>query len=397
MITFEQAYQIVMGLHRDFGSEEVTLENSLGRILKEDWYTDRDLPPYDRVTMDGIALQYNDSFGPGQRLKIEGVAAAGSPQMTLTSPNNCIEVMTGTILPKGTDTVIRYEDLKIETGVAVVNADFLPHQNIHIKGEDRKKGELVVKNGTKISTPEIGIGASIGKNNVEVAKLPKTLIISTGDELVDIDQSPEDHQIRRSNSHQIYAVLQKYMVDANSLHLDDDFESIFKKLGHAIKAYELIILSGGVSKGKFDYVPKVLEQLGVTKHFHRVKQRPGKPFWFGQHPDNCTFFALPGNPISSFMCTQIYLNRWLEKSLGLTDSDQVHGILDEDVNFKPDLTYFLEVKLSFSEAGFLLASPRRGNGSGDLANLGNGDAFIQLPNDREFFKKGEAYPIFYYR
>ena len=230
----------------------------------------------------------------------------------------------------------------------------------------------------------------------QLAARHRLFIISSGDELVNIDQTPLPHQIRRSNVYRLKTVLKHYHIKADMAHLLDDYEAIVEKLRSYLSTYELIILSGGVSKGKFDFLPKALEELEVEKHFHRIAQRPGKPFWFGSK-GKATVFAFPGNPVSSFMCMQQYFKPWLDQSLQLKSEVQPKAVLGTDVNFKPDLTYFLEVKLDYTENGQLIANPVKGNGSGDLANLVDADAFIVLPRGRELFQKGEVHPIIFYR
>ena len=283
MISVEEALKIISANTVDLGTESIPLSQSINRILKEDWKTDRDLPPYDRVTMDGIAINY-ETYEKGKRsFPIEAVAAAGMPQKTMQNSDACLEVMTGSIIPLNTDTVIRYEDLEIKDGTATLQVDQLTKtQNIHFKGEDRKAGQLVTKRNTRISPAEIGLGASIGKAHVQVAKLPKVIVISTGDELVQINESPLAHQIRRSNVYRLETTLKTYNISADTDHLNDDPEEIKTSIAKYLDQYDVIILSGGVSKGKFDYLPKVLEELGVEKLFHKIKQRPGKPFWFGK-------------------------------------------------------------------------------------------------------------------
>ena len=396
MISVAEAHQIVLFHCADFGTECVSLDQAIGRVLREDWHADRDMPPYDRVTMDGIAVHYNSAVTTG-KLTIEGIAAAGDPKKSLQNSSACLEVMTGSILPDGTDTVIRYEDLNINQDVASVQTQYRKGQNIHRKGEDRKKGDLLCQSGIVLSAAEIGVGATIGKSEVLVSRFPKTLIISTGDELVEVNEAPLDHQIRKSNVYRLAGTLQSRGMQVDTAHLLDDYQEIIAKLEGQLAKYDLIILSGGVSKGKFDFLPDALNELGVQKHFHRIAQRPGKPFWFGSHPNGCTVFAMPGNPVSSFMCTHIYLMDWLDRCLKITADDQHYASLSADVSFKPDLTYFLEVKISCNTNGQLIATPQKGHGSGDLANLMNGDAFIRLPRGKEIFTRGEVYPIIYYR
>ncbi|MFT7589150.1 MAG: molybdopterin molybdotransferase [Limisphaerales bacterium] len=397
MISFEAAQQIVHAHVGDFGSEQIPLSRGLKRVLKENWYADRDMPPYDRITMDGIAINYAAWEAGIRNFNIEGVAAAGAPKFTLQNGQSALEVMTGAMLPKGTDTIIRYEDVLLENGIARIQVEQVRQgQNIHNKGLDRKAGELIVPSGVLLSASEIGVGASLGKHQIKVARFPRTIILSTGDELVEIDKQPEAYQIRRSNVYRMAATLEAAGVSVDTAHLMDDPQLIRTKIKELLEEYELIVLSGGVSKGKFDYLPEALEACGVEKHFHRVAQRPGKPFWFGTHP-KATVFAMPGNPVSSFMCTQIYLMDWLFSSLGIPAGPKYFAECTLDYPFKPALTYFLESKIDCAVDGKLLATPQPGNGSGDLANLLKGDAFMCLSPDKDAFEKGSSYPLYYYR
>lgn len=395
LTSFELAQQIIHDHTYDIGTEKIPLHIAIGRVSREPLIADRSLPPYDRVTMDGIAIKYESAIEL-EKLPIKGVIAAGDPKSELSDPNSCVEIMTGAVLPVGADTIIRYEDVDIKDGWAVINAEYTLGQNIHYKGEDRSEGDIVVPEGTKLSAAEIGVGASIGKKEILVSRLPAIMIISTGDELVEIDQTPLPHQIRRSNVYRIQASLKAQGIPVDTDHLPDDHTVIKSKVNGYLQSYDTIILSGGVSKGKFDHIPNVLEALGVKKHFHRIAQRPGKPMWFGTHANGCTVFALPGNPVSSFMCMQVYVMNWLDRIQGVERSMPL-AILADDVHFKPDLTYFLEVKLEHGSEGKLIAHPRKGHGSGDLANLVRGDAFICLPRGRNDFKSGEIYPVYRYR
>jgi len=398
MIPFSEALQIVLSEAKDFGAKSIDLSNALGHILREELISDRPLPPYHRVTMDGIAFQFSTIEKGINSFAVEGTAAAGSPQMTLKKNENCLEVMTGAILPNNCDTVIRYEDILIKNRVATLQvSDFQKRKNVHQKGSDRQQGEILVKKGKKISAAEIGVAATVGKSLLQVSKLPKIAIVSTGDELVNITETPLPHQIRKSNNHSIKAALQSLGIDAKLHHLVDELELVKEKLASLITDNQIIILSGGVSKGKFDYLPEALKQLGVQKLFHKVRQRPGKPFWFGKAQNGTIIFALPGNPVSSFMCTHRYVLPFIKKSWQEEERPPMKAVLAENYFFKPDLTYFLQVKISYSETGQLLAIPVTGNGSGDLANLSDADGFLQLPTGQMIFEKGAVFPLFLYR
>ncbi len=397
MIDVQDALEIINDNLGNYGTETIALSESIGRILKEEWHTDRPLPPYNRVTMDGIAIRFSE-FARGQRTyKIHGVAAAGDAQIELQQESGCLEVMTGAILPNGCDTVIRYEDLSIENGLATINIDQVKKdQNVHFLGIDRKEGEIVARVNTIISSAEIGLGASIGHKMVKVARLPNAIVISTGNELVPIDQKPLVHQIRKSNIYRISTVLSSLGISCAAAHLNDDKTEITAKMSQYLNDYDIVLLSGGVSKGKFDFLPQVLDELGAEKLFHKIAQRPGKPFWFGRK-DQCTIFAFPGNPVSSFVCMHRYFVEWLGNTLGVPLRKPMFATLTHEVSFKPDLTYFLEVKISCSPEGKLLASPQIGNGSGDLANLVDADAIIELPRGKNVYREGEVYPIYFYR
>jgi len=322
------------------------LEKCMGKILEEDLLADRDFPPFDRVSMDGIALSY-DAWKAGRReFPIRGTGAAGSPQVVLEDPDTCVEIMTGAMLPKGADAIVRYEDVDIAEGVARLGeVEVKPGQNVHVQGFDQRAGDIVVHKGSKISSAEIGVAASIGKTELRVASLPKAIIISSGDELVGVSEAPLHYQIRRSNAHQLRATLGSWGLEADLAHFPDNPEDIEQKLSEVMKQYDLVIISGGVSKGKFDYMPEALENLGVEKFFHRVKQRPGKPFWFGAVEGGPTVFALPGNPVSSFVCLLRYLQPWLRASLGQPPFETRYARLEAPIQFAPDLTYFAQVLL----------------------------------------------------
>jgi len=398
MITVEEALRLIKNQTTDYGTEEIELKHSIGRILQETVVADRDFPPYNRVTMDGIAFQYEAFENGRMTFEIEGVAAAGAAQFTLSSSDNCLEVMTGSIMPLQADVVVRYEDVEIEGNLATVLVDRIKlRQNVHGKGTDRRAKSEIISKGVMISPAEIGVAASVGKAKVKVSKVPRVLIISTGDELVEVHETPEAHQIRRSNVFLLQTTLQHYKIDADTAHLNDDLKTIKTSLALFLENYDLIVMSGGVSKGKFDFLPEALTALGVEKHFHKIKQRPGKPFWFGKHPKGTLVFALPGNPVSSFLCTHRYLMPWLKDSLGLKYQTPITAALAAPINFKPDLTYFAQVKLTSGADGKLLAHPTEGNGSGDFANLVDADAFIEIPRGKDLFEVGEVYPVYLYR
>lgn len=394
MIPVEEAEKIILSEVKDFGKELIPFENSLNRILAEDLFTDRDLPPFNRATLDGIAIQYSSFENGIHSFRIKAIQAAGEPSIDINNADECIEIMTGAAVPATTDTVIGYEDIEIKNGIAIIkNKSFKKGQGIHLKGTDKKENEIIVKASQIITPVIISSAASVGKTALLVKKLPKAVIISSGDELVDVHDKPNPYQIRRSNSYIIAASLERYNLKADVLHIPDNPEVTKQNIGHCMQNYDVIILSGGISMGKFDYIPGTLKDLSVKKLFHKVRQKPGKPFWFGRHENGVIVFAFPGNPVSTYMCLNRYFIPWLKSCMGLPFTKNKYAILNEDFSFTASLQYFLQVKLNMEINGTLTAMPFEGNGSGDFANLSEADAFMELPMERNNFTKGEVFAI----
>ncbi len=378
--------------------EMVALASAAGRVLRETVVADRPFPPFDRVAMDGIALARADWEAAGQPpLTIEGLQMAGAPPLTRKSPTGGLEVMTGAVLPAGTDTVVRYEDVDIAEGRAHIRVPpARTHQNVHQKGTDQPEGATLLRPGQRLTAAEIAVAATVGRAQLRVARMPRVALVATGDELVEVDAEPAPHQIRGSNMYALAAALQSVGVAADRHHVRDDQTTLRQHLGQWLTAYDVLVLSGGVSRGKADYLPAVLAELGVVCAFHRVAQRPGKPFWFGYQPDGAVVFALPGNPVSTTLCYYRYVQPWLLRSLGQT-SAPAWAVLTADTHFAPSLTYFLSVKLTAAPDGRLLATPVAGGGSGDLMHLTAADGWLELPADRQHFAAGEAWPLWRYR
>jgi len=391
IISVEEAEKIILSQKRDFGAETVSFKNCLGRVLTQDIVADRDLPPFNRVAMDGIAIKYEAIEKGVETFGIKATQAAGETPIEIKTVDECIEIMTGAALHSTADTIIRYEDIEIKNSKAFLQTDDIKKgQNIHWKGSDKKQGEVLVEASSIITPSVINVAVSVGAKDLTVKKLPKVVVISTGDEVIDVDKMPSPYQIRNSNAYSIEAVLKQYSILPALLHLADDEKTIREKIKQCLNDYDVLILSGGVSMGKFDYLPKVLKELSVNKLFYKVQQRPGKPFWFGNYGSKL-IFAFPGNPVSVFLCLHRYFLPWLKNCLSIT-SKNVYAVLDENVEFKPSLTYFLQVKLQMNE-GQLLAQPIKGNGSGDFSSLTGADAFMELPFDKASFQKGEVYKL----
>jgi molybdopterin molybdotransferase len=397
MITVQEASNII--LQNNYLPEIVTvsIQDAVDRVLAEPVCADRDFPPFDRVAMDGIAIRF-EKFAEGQRkFIIEDVQAAGTPSKTLSDTRCAIEVMTGSVLPVHTDTVVRYEDVDITDRTATIKTSSVTRgQHIHRQRNDAHKEEILLHPNIVISPAEIAVLATVGADTIKVKSLPKAAVVATGNELVDVGDQPELHQIRQSNTYALQATMKQMGWPSSRYHILDDEQQLKKTLKVLLDNYDVIILSGGVSKGKFDFVPDTLKDLGVQTLFHQVSQRPGKPLWFGirQH-DHKTVFALPGNPVSTFMCFHRYVKPWFFKSLGVSTKN-LTAVLDRDFKFEAALTFFLQVSVMNND-GKLVATPKPGGGSGDFASLKDVDGFLELPLEKTAFQAGEVYPYISFR
>jgi len=396
MLSVQQAELLILEQKKDFGTQKISLSLSAGRILAEPIFADRDIPPFNRATMDGIAIKFSD-FEKGQRtFFIKTIQAAGQEPKGIPS-QECIEIMTGASLSTSVDTVIRYEDLILKDDFASVLFDGIKlGQNIQHRANEKSKGDLLIAVNTKIGAAEIATLASVGKTEVLVKTLPSAVILSTGDEVVPATAEPLPYQVRASNSIAIKTLLAQQGLEPQMLHVPDDLETIKNILSNCLEQYDVILLTGGVSAGKFDLLPQAFKELEIQEIFYKIAQRPGKPLWFGKSKNDKSVFGFPGNPVSCFLCTLRYFIPWLQQSLGI-EKENAYAILSEDVSFAPSLHYFLPVYCSVNKKGEWIAKPVKGSGSGDYLQLLEATAFMELPPDEAFFKKGTCYPIWPYR
>lgn len=381
---------MVLARQADFGVEQVSLEQAEGRILAEEVVADRDQPPFNRATMDGIAISYS-AYDKGIRsFPRTGMARAGIPQLKLQDSTNCVEIATGAILPEGTDTIVRYEDLKETPDGFEILTGCAPYKNIHYQGSDAREGDTLLNSGIYIDPSAVAVLASVGKATISVKGLPKVTILSTGDELIPISDKPEIHQIRRSNVHALRSAVENTGITPELEHLPDDAIKIENRLQKLLSSQDVLLLSGGVSRGKFDHLPMVLDKLGVKKDFHRVAQRPGKPFWFGVHEEmKCHVFSFPGNPVSTFLNYHLYFLPWLRQTIQIPQPE-VSAFLKDTLANKTDLTHFIPLQL-VNVAGKMEASRIPMNGSGDYLSLTRANAFGRVGPGEEL-RKGELVP-----
>ncbi len=371
--------------------ESLPLTQCVGGTLRENVYAERDQPPYDRVTMDGVALD-SDALRRGVRqFHIQATQAAGAPAMKLARGDNAIEVMTGAVLPLGADCVVPVEQYAVADGALSLTTAVTatPYHNVHRRGTDSRQGTLLLESGTLLRAPEVAVAASAGMARVRVSSQPAVMVISTGDELIEPGDPIADYQVRRSNAYAVAATLRKRgFARIGDDHVADDAAMLRERLELHLTTHEVLILSGGVSMGKFDLVPKVLMELGVEEVFHNIAQRPGKPMWFGIGPHGQAVFGLPGNPVSTLVCLIRYVVPAIAEAMGTRRTAPERLALAAPVTFQHALTYFLPVWIEHDEWGRPWAHPRPPNGSGDFLSLAGTDGFVELPPGPNTYAKG---------
>jgi molybdopterin molybdotransferase len=372
--------------------ESLPLTQAAGAVLRENIYAERDQPPFDRVAMDGIALSSSGAADNVGRLRIVGTQNAGDPPQSLSDPGSCIEIMTGAMLPRGCDAVVPVEQMQRNDGFAEIGRKPVAQwQNVHRRGSDCRQGALLLAAGTRLSAPEVAIAAGAGMARVRVSAQPMIVVISTGNELVEPGEIIEPHQVRRSNAYGITASLRQHgFTRIADDHVRDDEAEIEKRLDFHLRTHDVLILSGGVSMGKLDLVPKVLEKLGVNLVFHHVAQRPGKPMWFGVSQSGPAVFALPGNPVSTLVCLSRYVLPALRAAMGQAPEEAPRIALTAPFEVKAPLAFYLPVKLRSDDWGRSSAEPRPTNGSGDFTALAGTDGFVELPPGPNTFPKGHV-------
>ncbi len=370
--------------------ESLPLTQAAGAVLRENIYAERDQPPFDRVAMDGIAITAAGAASNLGRLRVCATQAAGDPPRTLSDPGTCIEIMTGAILPAGCDAVVPVEQVTRSGEFAEIGRKAVtPWQNVHRRGSDCQQGSLLLAAGTRLSAPEVAIAAGAGMARLRVSAQPMIVVISTGNELVEPGDPIEPHQVRRSNAYGITASLRQHGFGrVTDDHVRDDEAELTARLSFHLRTHDVLILSGGVSMGKLDLVPKVLEKLGVSLVFHHVAQRPGKPMWFGVSKSGPAVFALPGNPVSTLVCLARYVLPALRAAMGQASGEAPRIALTAPVEVRTPLAFYMPVKLRSDDWGRTSAEPCPTNGSGDFTALAGTDGFVELPPGPNTYPKG---------
>ena len=390
MLTTAEALAKILASMPGLPVEAVDVAAATGRILRQVVVAERDQPPFDRVMMDGIAVSFADLEAGKRSFPVQCTQLAGEAATTL-EPGNCIEIMTGASLPEGADCIVPVERINVADGAATLEDGYKAEarQFIHPRGSDHAVGAELLTPGKRITPADIAVIVSAGLTTVEVSAVPRITIVSTGNELVPAGADIEPHQVRLSNGPAIAAMLRDHGYGhCPHDHIVDERDILKERLAGHLDASDALILSGGVSMGKADFVPEVLAELGVEVLFHKVSQRPGKPMWFGVTPDGKPVFALPGNPVSALVCCRQYVIPAMTRASRAAETAPEFASLAGDVTFRPELTCFQPVRLISNAAGQVLAMPVRTNTSGDFTALSGTDGYVELRAEQSHFPTG---------
>jgi molybdopterin molybdotransferase len=396
MLSYEQARQIVIeqvAKHRRLrASERVRVWDALGRLLAQEVLADRAYPPFDRSTRDGYAVRASEAAAAaetGKTIRCVGEIKAGDSVTQALAPGTCVQIMTGAAVPAGADAVVMIEHTRRDSDAVRFEREAQAGQNIVPRGSESAAGQRLLATGTRLGYVELALAAQVGAMELSCARKPRVAILSTGDEVVLAEQTPGPFQIRNSNSVSLAA--QVRLADGEPVVLGnaaDTFEDLREKISQGLRE-DVLVLSGGVSMGKYDLVETVLKELGAEFFFDAVAIRPGKPALFGKCGETFVF-GLPGNPVSTMLTFELFVVAALDL-LGGAEARPLallEARLGEAMNEKPGLTHFLPARVAWPQ-GKPEVKPLRWQGSGDIAALAQANCFLVIPSDKDALARGE--------
>ena len=397
MISVEEALDKILFRIQPLGAEKVSILEALGRVIAEDIYAHRDIPPFDNSGMDGYAVRSEDiqnaSSNRPVRLEVIEDLPAGFISKKRVEQGKAIRIMTGAPIPKGADTIVPVEDTKQEEKFVSIFETAPPGDYIRKAGEDVKKGDCVIPRGDLIRPAEVGMLASVGRSFVSVYQRSLVAILCTGEELVDVDEELEGVKIVSSNSYTLAAQVK----DCGAIPIQlgiarDRKEEIKEKLLQGIRA-DILISSAGVSVGDYDFVKDALNELGMEMVFWRVAMKPGKPLAFGTIQGK-PVFGLPGNPVSSMVSFEQFVRPSLLKMMGHRQLFRpvIEAILKEDIRKKPGRRHFIRASVSFEKDDYFVTLTGA-QGSGILRSMVKANGLVIIPEDREIVRAGERVKV----
>ncbi len=374
--------------------ERVTLADALGRVAAEDVVSTRTVPIAANSAMDGYAVRHQDVAAAPARLRVVGVEPAGTVLATAVGPGTAVKLFTGSVVPPGADTVVRVEDTEEEAGIVVVRVPLVRGANVRDAGEDVRPGQTVVARGTELGPADVGLLASVGRSTLVVHRRPRVAILSTGSELVEVDEEPVAGQVVNSNAYALAAAVR----EAGGTPLvfpivRDRPEEIRERITEGLRA-DVLLTTGGVSVGDLDFVKEALEAVGVERVFWKVAQKPGKPLAFGRVPGGALVFGLPGNPVSALVCFYLYVRPALRRLQGHArlHLPVVRARLATGVRTARGLTEFVRVRLVDGPDG-PVATPMPSQSSSVLSSLGAGAGLLVGPPEGGELAAGGSHPV----
>jgi len=392
-LTFEQARQCVLDKVREArlrasiphpSIEQISLSEIAGRVLAQPMRADRDYPPVSRSVRDGFAVRAEDL--PGDLLVI-GEVRAGESFAGEIQPGQAVEIMTGAPIPRGADAVVMVEHCKVEGDRVHVPRTLAPDENVSLHASQARASAVLLEAGHRLGFADAGLLAMVGLSRVAVFARPQVAILATGDEIVEVEETPLDYQIRNSNVQSLAVQVARAGGCPNILPIARDLYDATRDLIEEGLRFDMLLLSGGVSAGKYDIVERVLADLGAEFYFDRVLIMPGQPLVFGQARGKF-FFGLPGNPASTMVTFEIFARTAVELLGGQTESmlPLVWTKLAREFHQKPGLTRFLPARLSNNGSEI---TPLPWQGSGDVPTLAQANAFLVTDPDREAWAAGD--------
>lgn len=396
MLAVSEAQAIILQQARPLPPEIAPLSAAvLGQVLAEDVVSDLDMPPYDKAMMDGFAVRTADlPEGRATLHVIEEVTAGRTPQLPL-GPGQATRIMTGAPVPAGTDTVIVIERTRMQDDrhVQIDDKPPRPGQNVMPRGREMRQGQVVLPAGSLLRPQELGVLATVGRISAMLYPRPQVAVLSTGDEVVDAPRKPGPGQIRNGNGPLLLAQASRAGGRPQNLGIArDQVDHLRTLIGEGLQS-PVLVLSGGVSAGKLDLVPGVLQELGVQAHFHKVEMKPGKPVYFGTKGDHLVF-GLPGNPVSSLVCFELFVRPAVRRLMNLADSGPclIQAILAKDFAYRTDRPTYHPALLTLAEHGWQV-QPVPWFGSPDLTSVVQANAFVVLPIGDHQHRAGQRFAV----
>jgi molybdopterin molybdotransferase len=396
MIPVEQALEIVLSRAVPLPVEEIDFTEAPGRILREDATADSDLPPFRRSAVDGFAVRASDTVSVPARLKLVGSIPAGRYPEFRIGPGETASIMTGAPVPEGADAVQMVEQSRESPEGIVLLQSLVPGQNVTPQGAEVRRGDVVLRSGTRLDPAAVAVAATVGKTRLRVGRRPTVSIAATGDELVAPSETPGPGQIRNSNGFSLMAQCRSVGIDARSLGVAQDSEASLRTFIRRGLETDVLLLSGGVSMGRYDLVEKVLSELGVELLVDAVALKPGKPLVFGVGDDGKLVFGLPGNPVSTMVTFELFVRTAIARLEGA--ANPVREILqarlvDSLANRGPRRAY-LPGWLRAGDEGELVAEPIPTKGSADIVAFSKANALLIVPEDQDRLESGDPVSVY---